>query len=224
MPAHRSWRTPPTRPVPSKTRSPDGASLKSLYQPPARLLRLDRSFAAHHAPDLTGLLDTLFPPTRHVWTRTCLVHGDPSPPNTLIRPDGVAVLIDCENAALAHPGLDLGRALFHAHWHSATSADALMAGYTDLYPLPDQFAAWTAAAGIHIAAWRHSHRRRQAYSPGAPPWSRHGTGPAPPRSDPSRPGPAATVPFVHAPRGEQAPTQPAPNRRRPWPSSTWTAP
>ncbi|MEV4505407.1 phosphotransferase family protein [Streptomyces klenkii] len=140
---------------------------ENLYQPPARLLRLDRSFAAHHAPDLTGLLDTLLPPTRHVWTRTCLVHGDPSPPNTLIH-DGVAVLIDCENAALAHPGLDLGRALFHAHWHSPTSADALLAGYTDLQPLPDQLAAWTAAAGIHIAAWRHSHRRRQGVLPWSP--------------------------------------------------------
>lgn len=148
--------------------APTTRRFETLYQPPARLLRLDRSFAAHHAPDLTGLLDTLLPPTRHVWTRTCLVHGDPSPPNTLVDPGGIAVLIDCENAALAHPGLDLGRAHFHAYWHSPTSADALLAGYTDLQPIPDQLPAWTAAAGIHIAAWRHSHRRRQGVLPWPP--------------------------------------------------------
>ncbi|MFI8943241.1 hypothetical protein [Streptomyces syringium] len=53
-----------------------------------------------------------------------------------------------------------------AHWHSPTSANALLAGYTKLQPIPDQLTAWAAAAGIHIAAWRHSHRRRD----GVPPW------------------------------------------------------
>ncbi|WP_367140656.1 MULTISPECIES: hypothetical protein [Streptomyces] len=77
-----------------------------------------------------------------------------------------AVLIDCENAGLARPGLDLGRALFHAHCHSTACADNLLAGYTARQPLPDQLTAWTAAAGIHIAAWRHSHRRRD----GVPSW------------------------------------------------------
>ncbi|AXG79241.1 phosphotransferase family protein [Streptomyces paludis] len=146
------WHTTPT------------TTFRAFAISPTDLIRPARSYAATTAPHLTQLLDTLVPLHAHSWAEPVLTHGDAGPANTLVN-RGRAVLLDCENSALAHPGLDLGRALFLTDLEEPTDQnpsriESLLSGYTSHRPLPDRLTQWMSAAGLGIAAWRHAHRAR----------------------------------------------------------------
>jgi 5-methylthioribose kinase len=76
-------------------------------------LRIDpyyRTTAARH-PDLAPLIDAQV--ARMGRTRTALVHGDYSPKNLLVLPDGEVWVLDCEVAHWGDPTFDLAFCLNH---------------------------------------------------------------------------------------------------------------
>jgi aminoglycoside phosphotransferase (APT) family kinase protein len=150
------------------------AALRTLAQPPSQLLHPARTLAAATAPDLTALIDTLTPAPGQPWTVPVPIHGDATPANALIHHrHSDAVLIDFENATLANPGLDIGRAIFLTAMAPAPARqrhariDAILTGYTRHRTLPAHITHWAAAAGLQIAAWRYI-RRTQHH---IPPWT-----------------------------------------------------
>jgi 5-methylthioribose kinase len=80
-------------------------------------------------------------------TRACLVHGDLSPKNVLVGPDGLWV-IDFEVAHVGHPAFDLAFMLNHLFLKAArlpAAFDALRAAADALW------SAYERARGLHIA-------------------------------------------------------------------------
>jgi aminoglycoside phosphotransferase (APT) family kinase protein len=144
---------------------PATGPLQACCQPSAQLLLPARTLAATADSGLADLIDALTPLPGQPWTDPVLIHGDAGPANALIRHrDGHAVLIDFENAALAHPGLDIGRAVFLTDLTRAPARqrrariDAILTGYACHRTLPGHLSHWTAVAGLQIAAWRHGRR------------------------------------------------------------------
>ena len=85
-------------------------------------------FTAEHVPTAAPFLERLVVETRAV--AVCLVHGDYSPKNVLVR-DGRLVLLDHEVAHLGDPAFDLGFSLAHLlskARHLPASTDELAAG------------------------------------------------------------------------------------------------
>jgi len=153
--------------------TPVTGALRAFWRPPDELLRPARILAATAAPGLAGLIDALSPPSGQPWTDPVLTHGDAAPANAVIcHRHGRAVLIDFENATIAHPGLDIGRAVFLTDLAGAPAGQrsariaALLTGYARHRALPDHMNWWIAAAGLQIAAWRHVHRARADVRPG----------------------------------------------------------
>jgi aminoglycoside phosphotransferase (APT) family kinase protein len=145
--------------------TPATGPLHTLAQASSRLLLPARTLAAAAAPELAGLIDTLTPPPGQPWTDPVLIHGDAAPANALIHHQhGHAFLIDFENTTVAHPGLDIGRAIFLTDLTRAPArqrralTDAILTGYARHRALPAHISHWAAVAGLQIAAWRHARR------------------------------------------------------------------
>jgi aminoglycoside phosphotransferase (APT) family kinase protein len=144
-------------------------ALEVLHRPLRRLLQPAHALAATLHPPLTDLLDDLNRCDRQSSERV-LIHGDAAPNNAIITDANQAVLIDYENTVLTHPGLDLGRLIFNIDLTDAPShlknerINAIISGYARHRDPPPDLRAWTIAAGLQIAAWRHANRTR----PGVP--------------------------------------------------------
>jgi aminoglycoside phosphotransferase (APT) family kinase protein len=76
-------------------------------------LRIDpylRTLAQRH-PDLADAINRMV--EEHLATRVCLVHGDYSPKNLLVAPDGALLLLDHEVAHWGNPSFDIAFVLNH---------------------------------------------------------------------------------------------------------------
>jgi aminoglycoside phosphotransferase (APT) family kinase protein len=142
--------------------TPVTGPMRGLEQTPAQLLAPAAALAAAVAPDLAGVIGAVAPAPGQPWAGTVLIHGDAAPANVLIDRRGDAVLIDFENTTLAHPGLDVGRAIFLTGMTPAPAplrcarVDAILSGYARHRTLPADLGCWAAAVGLHIAAWRYA--------------------------------------------------------------------
>ncbi len=130
-----------------------------------RLLEPARTLASEHAPELVALLDSLAQASADSPGTRTPCHGDASSANSIVRDEGgEVVLIDYENAALANPGFDLGRALFTIEYQGLSlpqaRMDAFLRGYDQSRRLPPSLNRWAAAAGLMIGAWRYDRRDR----------------------------------------------------------------
>lgn len=150
------------------------AALHVFHRSPAQLLRLARDLAAGLTPPLSDVVERISRPRRQCWPDQVLIHGDAASNNALITSLKArrVVLIDYENAVLAHPGLDLGRLVFLIDLTDDAPPkltheriQAVLIGYARQRHVPDDLTSWLITAGLQIAAWRQAHRTRAGVPP-----------------------------------------------------------
>ena len=125
-----------------------------------RTLRLEPYFqyTARQLPSAGPFLDALCSETEAI--KATLVHGDFSPKNVLVRPDGRLVLVDHEVAHIGDPAFDLGFSFAHllakAHHLPDSRASLLEAvrRYWAVYELGSRRASWR--AGLEERAVRQT--------------------------------------------------------------------
>ena len=122
-----------------------------------------------HSEHLRALIARTQDGLARVHSAPCHNHGDPSPDQTLRRPDGTYCLIDWDNTCLAPPESDLGTYLGKTHArHPDTRLQELAAALLHDYDAPCDRAAlyhYTAAALIRLLPEGFRQRR--------PDWPQH---------------------------------------------------
>ena len=135
----------------------------------AQTLATIHTISPAHSERLRALIKRTQDGLARVRSAPCHNHGDPSPDQTLRRPDGTYCLIDWDNTCLAPPESDLGTYLGKTHArHPDTRLQDLAAALLHDYDAPYDRAAlyhYTAAALIRLLPEGFRQRR--------PDWPQH---------------------------------------------------